>query len=357
MFKNCICNSIYENRRLFEYVRTVYITILELEIEHLKICESDESIIEALENTFPRSFLQRNPQKAKQIIYDLDDIVRSDNVREAIPPIHCYTMYQLLCDYSDYFNDVDKNIIFSEEKKYLFETYPEDLAEEYFEWIDWLPDDFVDQYDDSYIWLDLWEHHFLYILDNPSMFYTNSEIEQMLELMPNDIIHRWTIAKENYDDNAIPINIHSNIMMFKDYIEGTAYEVFRVADTPNEELCRTLLQTFLIPRGFREAHMAGGRCDLIYPEHNIIIETKIWRGEKYFEDGILELKEYLKSQKYRTGYYIVFDNTKKQNAVVKKYKSEVFDIEDDNYLIRCVFITINPIAPSIKNKYIKNMIR
>jgi len=71
----------------------------------------------------------------------------------------------------------------------------------------------------------------------------------------------------------------------------------------------------------------------------------------------LELKEYLKSQKYGTGYYIVFDNTKKQNAVVKKYKSEVFDIEDDNYLIRCVFIKINPTAPSIKNKYIKNMIR
>ena len=214
-------------------------------------------ISDTLNHIFPRALLQRSPQKAKQILYDLDDIVKSPIIREELPPLHCYTMHKLLCNYLEMLEDMDKDRIFSEEKEYLFKNFPSNIAEEYFEWIDFLPDDFVEQYDDLYIWPDIWEYYFLNMINHPETFYTNSEIEQMLELMPNDIIDMWHIVSEQYRENSIPLNLHSNVIMFKEYVECTGYAVFRNTPNQSEKLCRTLLQTFLTPRGFREAHGRG----------------------------------------------------------------------------------------------------
>lgn len=137
---------------------------------------------------------------------------------------------------------------------------------------------------------------------------------------------------------------------FKVYVEGNLYPAFQVTANPQEETGRTLLQAYIRPRGYREAQMSGGKSDLIYPSEETIVETKIWHDIERYKDGIIELSAYLDSQNYNTGYYVLFDNTQTDNAVIIENGSAVFDINYGNHLIHCFFIKIKPIAPSKRGR-------
>lgn len=137
---------------------------------------------------------------------------------------------------------------------------------------------------------------------------------------------------------------------FKNYVEGNLYPAFQVTANPQEETGRTLLQAYLRPRGYREAQMSGGNSDLTYPSEKTIIETKIWHDIERYKDGIVELSSYLDSQSYSTGYYVLFDNTQRDNAVIKENGASIFDISYGGHLIHCFFIKIKPIAPSKRRR-------
>jgi len=143
---------------------------------------------------------------------------------------------------------------------------------------------------------------------------------------------------------------HTAIENFKAYVEGNLYPAFQVTANPKEETGRTLLQAYLRPRGYRESQMSGGNSDLIYPSERIIVETKIWHDIERYKDGIVELSSYLDSQSYDTGYYVLFDNTQRDNAVIKENSSAVFDVHYGRHLIHCFFIKIKPIAPSKRRR-------
>lgn len=169
----------------------------------------------------------------------------------------------------------------------------------------------------------------------------------MLKLMPNDIEYDWLKLKN--DENKINRNLSfiKKIINFKKLIESTGYKAFD-SNNLREEVGRTLLHFYFLGHGYREAEMAGGKSDLIFPKEKTIIETKIWRDRKRFNIGIKELTLYLKSQEYKTGFYIVFDKTIKNNLIIKEHNSEIFWIKtEDNIDILCVFIKINPIPPSM----------
>jgi hypothetical protein len=155
-------------------------------------------------------------------------------------------------------------------------------------------------------------------------------------------------------DNEIYIpskpDFHTAISQFKIFVEGTVYPAFQVTKDPQEEIGRSLLQTYLHPRGFRESQMSGGNSDLVYPVEETIVETKIWRDTERYKDGIVELSAYLDSQGYNTGYYVLFDNTQSDNCIVTQSGSSIFDIHHDNHLIHCVFVKIKPIAPSKRRR-------
>lgn len=140
------------------------------------------------------------------------------------------------------------------------------------------------------------------------------------------------------------------IEAFRKEVEGSLYRAFQVSVTPQEETGRSLLQSYLRPRGFREAQMSGGNCDLIYPTEKTIVETKIWRDRERYLDGITELCGYLDAQDYKEGYYILFDNTLTTNVIVKEKNSKTYDLSSDGHLIHCYFININPIPPSKRRR-------
>lgn len=218
-------------------------------------------------------------------------------------------------------------------------------------------DDFVDFYDDEFIWIDLWECFFSSVIKNPEQIkYTTVDTEEMLELMPNDIIYMWNKLKveRNIKMARSTDNIMKRIVDFKKATESIYYVAFNVTPQPREEIGRTLLQAYLNVISFREIKMAAGQSDIFCPDDNTIIETKIWRGTQYFNDGIMELEEYLLSQKYSSGFYVVFYNTIKKPTAIKNDR-DIFKITTPRGTdICCVFINIKPISPS-KKRCIKKM--
>lgn len=354
MFKTWIAPSKLTDRKLFQYVQDTFIGIIEIEaMDYLNSWNKTDPLEEYLDSIFPRAFIRRNPQKALQIIYDLDDIARSDIVRETLPPLHTYAMYQMIRNYEDLKEDIGPTEYDNEIEDYLHKKYKGERFDSYLFWFSDLSEDFVAQYDDEYIWFDIWEYHFSWYINHPEDFWGSTlEMEEMLELMPNDIIYQWNKLKKDIRGlvHEKP-NLYTAISHFKEFVEGNVYPAFHVTKKPREETGRSLLQTYLSPRGFREAQMSGGKSDLVYPIEEAIIETKIWRDQERFQDGIVELSSYLDSQGYNIGYYVVFDNTQKNNAIVSLHGTDIFNVHHENHLIYCFFIKIKPVAPSRRRKF------
>ncbi len=185
--------------KLDNYIQEYFIGMIEIEaLDFLRTCwDKKELPDEYLENIFPRSFIHRNPQKAVEIIYDLDDIARSTIVRKSLPPLHLYAMYHIIRNYEDYKNDAGATEYDLEIEKYIRSNYKEDAADYYCFFFEQPSENFVEQYDDEYIWLDLWEYRFLWYLNHPEEFpILSPEAEEMLQLMPNDILDQWGLLKE-----------------------------------------------------------------------------------------------------------------------------------------------------------------
>lgn len=75
------------------------------------------------------------------------------------------------------------------------------------------------------------------------------------------------------------------------------------------------------------------RLDIVvtYGNFKYIIELKIWRGEQYHKQGVIQLADYLKRSSCHEGYLVAFDFTKN-----KKLKKETINIEDKEIF----FITV-----------------
>lgn len=79
---------------------------------------------------------------------------------------------------------------------------------------------------------------------------------------------------------------------------------------PNDEgPCRSHLQAFLATDfgAIREVPTGRGRTDLVVVSTGDVIEVKLWRDQTYFDDGLDELAEYLRTEDKERGYYVVFD--------------------------------------------------
>ena len=102
---------------------------------------------------------------------------------------------------------------------------------------------------------------------------------------------------------------------FRTFIERRGREAFKISPMPQEATGQYLLMAYLesIVRQiggavFTEAPSGGGFLDLVltYEKQRYIIETKIWRGPKKFDEGLTQLADYLETEGQITGYYVIF---------------------------------------------------
>lgn len=104
---------------------------------------------------------------------------------------------------------------------------------------------------------------------------------------------------------------------FRDFIGRAGFQILQVPDTPRESVGRYLLFAYLdqfvrIVRGVMhiEVQTGRGRLDMLitHNQRKYIVETKVWRGQRYYASGKRQLAAYLKLEGVAEGYYIVFDH-------------------------------------------------
>lgn len=69
---------------------------------------TDTELVDTLTLVFPRHYLLRNMEKAKEIIFDLDDIAKSTIIRKELSPIRTYALFHIL--QSEYEAEIDMRL-------------------------------------------------------------------------------------------------------------------------------------------------------------------------------------------------------------------------------------------------------
>ena len=112
------------------------------------------------------------------------------------------------------------------------------------------------------------------------------------------------------------IDMRTLLNNFKDFIARAGFRVLQVPDTPQEFIGQHLLLAYLdqfvqLVGGvmYLEVPTGRGRMDLIifYNTRKYIVETKIWEGDRRYQEGKRQLVAYLKLEEAAEGDYVVFD--------------------------------------------------
>ena len=191
--------------KLDNYIQDCFIGMIEIEVlDYMRTCwDGKESPEEYLSSIFPRAFIRRNPEKAVEIIYDLDDIARSDIIRQSLPPLHTYAMYNIIRGYEIFKDDIGKTEYDLEVEEYIRKNNTEEDADWFCSFFNSPSESFVESYNDEYIWLDLWEHKFIWYLNHEEAVpLLTPEAEEMLQLMPNDILKQWELLKKSAEKTS-----------------------------------------------------------------------------------------------------------------------------------------------------------
>jgi len=102
---------------------------------------------------------------------------------------------------------------------------------------------------------------------------------------------------------------------FREFIERRGREAFKVTPMPQEATGQYLLMAYLdlVMRQiggdlFTEVGSGEGRLDLLLSHggRRYVIETKIWRGPAYYDEGLSRLATYLQTEGQNSGYYVLF---------------------------------------------------
>ena len=130
---------------------------------------------------------------------------------------------------------------------------------------------------------------------------------------------------------------------FRDFIARSGFRILQVPKTPQESVGQHLLIAYLEEfvrhiGGFMhiEAQTGRGRMDIVitHNQQKYIVETKIWRGNRYYQTGKNQLAAYLKLEGTTDGYYVVFDH--RQNPEQRVETETIDDITVRSYVIPVV---------------------
>ena len=92
-----------------------------------------------------------------------------------------------------------------------------------------------------------------------------------------------------------------------------------------EDELRDYLLTYLVPRGYAEAHAGKGRTDILIPSNPAIIECKVWDDLAYHEAGIEQLSRYIHTEKPKEAYMVVFGDREPLPSIVASHEQAVAD--------------------------------
>ena len=158
-------------------------------------------------------------------------------------------------------------------------------------------------------------------------------------------------AIETEFNNKLINDVITELFKFKSDVERQTHKTIYINDKPQENIARDFLQHHLSGRSYREVPVRGGQSDLLIftKTGRFLYETKIWRGQRNFKQGLKEIEQYILGEdcdnKLTAAFFIIFDPTK--SSAARKYLGSDFTLETiANRTIRIIIININPPKPS-----------
>lgn len=96
-----------------------------------------------------------------------------------------------------------------------------------------------------------------------------------------------------------------------------------------ESQLRDYLLMYLPQRGYKEAHTGRGQTDILLPKpEDAVIETKVWTTPQEFDDGIVELREYIRTEKPKQAIFVLFGDREPLPSLVADHRRAVVDERD-----------------------------
>ena len=147
----------------------------------------------------------------------------------------------------------------------------------------------------------------------------------------------------NYITPTGRIDMEALLDNFRDFIVRAGFKILQVPDTPQESVGRHLLLAYLdqfvkLIGGMMhiEVQTGRGRMDLIitHNQRKYIVETKVWRGNNYYQAGKKQLAAYLRVEGVIEGYYVVFDH--RQNPAQRTETDTLDGVKIRSYIIPVV---------------------
>ncbi len=195
-----LCNGIPYDCPLFEAAKDFYIFALEVNhTEWLFENKTDEVFSEIFEYAFPPGYIRRDIESAKNVIYDLFDIAKSDIVRQELSPIYTYVLYNIIQGtfdlLEDDFIDYSETESYIEACQYLKEHKVDEETIDYtmswfsdrdtFEWD--FDEHYNTDYTDSVFAEELAEIHLHDPCSQLKLQLIGVEISEFFDLLPNDL--------------------------------------------------------------------------------------------------------------------------------------------------------------------------
>ena len=163
-------------------------------------------------------------------------------------------------------------------------------------------------------------------IDNPIYHYC---ILQAFKPEINGLEQEYLPEDTDFLDYLTPselINMELLLDNFQNFIARVGYRILQLPETPKEYVGQDLLYAYLdqfvsLIRGsmYLEVQTGRGRMDMVihHNGHKYIVETKIWEGKLHYDAGKKQLSAYLKLERVKVGYYIVFDHRAEPETFVE----------------------------------------
>lgn len=189
-------------RYISEACQQFHLDMLVTEVEMWKdLGGADMDFLERFESVFPPGYLRRNLQEAKDVIYDLLDILRSDIVRSELKPIYTYVMFHIILEKNEELDDnySSEDRIPEGLESYLRKIYEEDedTIESILDWFkvsDICIGDFQEQYNEDYMHVGFAEQIAQIYLDDKyyqeKLTIIGVDISDFFDLLPTDLRER-----------------------------------------------------------------------------------------------------------------------------------------------------------------------
>lgn len=292
-----------------------------------------------LQDIFPEFYLRKNPQRCKEIVIELFEMVRDDYKRDYLEPIYEYSFYHLIQWWLDVTDiEMDQVIVANEIKTEDDQFWAENIND---------IEGYLGYLFEDWDFLNLPEILQLYKQSPETVkFMFDIDLDAYVELMPDDIRRDYSEYKDKGTDLSILHEENIELYIVKQIynvliqLENRPKEIIKLSEVELSNQIQIAVNMLFHSKRvqIQREELAGyaakdtGEVDFYGYRINNDVYEKLFVGENKewgrFERSIMQLFGYLDSN-YIFGFTIIFNKNTRLSTVLEKRQSILssFNIE------------------------------